>query len=198
MRHQYKIIKTSVFLLLLLSFMVIKAQQKPVEDYTERLNNAVSSSDHTNPNYKYLDTFITKFQKAGKLEATMLSKDAVGIAIFLPNDSKSLDIYPARYTVDKDKVDISALRNRNTQKPNEDMKEYVDFYLTDWKKLGTSKTFKSLMLNHPVPQSTITEMTNGHMVDSGYATSFLRGDEHWLYAVSFGDSGIIIYAFRME
>ncbi|WP_223609494.1 tol-pal system YbgF family protein [Chryseobacterium sp. OSA05B] len=189
--------KQLFIILMLLTCFTAEAQQKVFSDYEPKLDTALKNYGKSS-NFKYLEDLVTHFKTAKKINSRHLTKDVTGIAIFLDKGNSNLDLFPAVYTYDKDKVDISALRSGVTKKPNDDMKEYVDAFLNNWRSIGKTKIFKSLLVDHPKAESTYTELPNEYKVVSPADVSFIRGDDDWMYAVSFGSEGIIIYAFKLS
>ncbi|HCA06234.1 hypothetical protein [Chryseobacterium sp.] len=186
-----------IILILLTSFITAEAQQKSFSDYEPKLDTALKKYGKSS-HYQYLKDLVTHFKTAKKLNAKHLTKDVVGIALFLDNGNSNLDLFPAVYTYDNDKVDISALRSSITKMPSDEMKEYADAFLNNRRDIGKSKIFQSLLTDHPKAESTYTELTNEYKVFSPADVSFIRGNDDWMYAVSFGNKGIIIYAFKLS
>ncbi|SFN78753.1 hypothetical protein SAMN05421594_4218 [Chryseobacterium oleae] len=186
-----------IILMLLTCFITTDAQQKSFSDYEHQLDTALKNYSKS-PNYQYLKDLVTYFKAAKKLNAKHLTKDVVGIAVFLDNGNSHLDLFPAVYTYDNDKVDISALRSSITKMPSDEMKEYADAFLNNRRDIGKSKIFQSLLTDHPKAESTYTELPNEYKVVSPADVSFVRGNDDWMYAISFGSEGIIIYAFKLS
>ncbi|RZJ78547.1 MAG: hypothetical protein EOO47_13485 [Flavobacterium sp.] len=89
------------------------------------------------------------------------------------------------------------MRNKNTKKPSDDMREYIKTYIEDFKHLGNTTIFKKLIYNAPETEGTFTSNATEQIVKEPYATTFVRGDDTWMYAMSTGNQGIILYAFKM-
>ena len=83
------------------------------------------------------------------------------------------------------------------KKPSKTMQEYVNTYLTYWTHIGNTEIFNWLMRNPPDVESNLTEMTHEHKITSYYDTSFIRGNNDWMYVISFGDMGICVFAFKI-
>lgn len=197
--NSFKSTKSLVILLFTLNcFSNVNAQPKPFSAYEKALDSIVKKYDTKHPNYKYLKLFVDNFKNAKKTDAENLTKMVMGIGFYLDYDNKDLDIYPAIFSQRNGKVDISGLRSPTTKKPSEEMTKYVNIYLNDWKKLGYTKTFKWLITHVPDAQSMLTEMTFEHKVNSYDDISFVRGDNDWMYAISYGDFGIGVYAFKLS
>ncbi|WP_231426587.1 hypothetical protein [Pedobacter sp. Leaf250] len=165
--------------------------------FKKNVKAALKSYSSENPNYPILKKLVTAFEKAKKLKPAYLEKDNLGIAIFLSSQNPELDIFPARYTFEHERINFSALRNKNTKKPSDDMREYVKTYIEDFNHLGNTTIFKKLIYNAPETEGTLTSNTTEQIVKEPYATTFVRGDDTWMYAMSTGNQGIILYAFKM-
>lgn len=179
-------------------FSVSNAQSKPFSAYEKALDTIVKKYNTKHPSYKFLKLFVDNFKNAKKTDAENLTKIVTGIGFYLDYDNTDLDIYPAIFSHRNGKVDISGLRSPTTKKPSGEMKEYANIYLNNWKEIGQTKTFKWLITHVPAANSLLTEMTYEHKVNSYDDISFIRSDNDWMYAVSFGDYGIGMYAFKLS
>lgn len=188
-----------VFILFSLSFSSsLKSQSKPFSAYEKALDTIVKKYDTKHQNYKYLKLFVDNFKNAKKADVENLTKVVTGVGFYLNYENKDLDMYPAIFSHKNGKVDISGIRSSVTIRPSEEMKEYVNIYLNDWKKIGYTKTFKWMITNVPIAESKLTEMSSEHKVNGYEDISFIRGDNDWMYAISYGDFGIGVYAFKLS
>ena len=189
--------KKILILVFCLASGTIAFSQSSYSEIQKDVKAAVLSYSAQNANYPVLKKLVTAFESAKKLNPDYLTKDNLGIAIFLSNQNPELDIFPARYTFENDKINLSALRDKNTKKPSDDMREYVKVYIEDFNQLGNTKIFKKMIYNAPETDGTYTANKTEQIVKEAYATTFVRGNDTWMYAMSTGNQGIILYAFKM-
>jgi len=188
--------KTLLIALLLFGSKLVLAQSSYAE-IQKQVKSAFQSYSAQHPNYPVLKKLITAFEQAKRLDSAFLKKDNVGIAIFLSDQNPELDIFPARYTYSDDRINLSALRNKDTKKPSIEMREYVKTYLADFENLNKTTIFKKLIFNKPPTAGTFTSNQKEQIVEEPYSTTFIRGDDDWMYGMSIGNQGIILYVFKM-
>lgn len=180
------------------------AQQK-YTDIQGKVKAAVHTYSTNDSNYKFLTKMLTSFEKAKKTGLSNFSKDHVGIAIVLSEENPELLIYPAKYTFNDNKINISAIRSKSTGGLTDNMKAYVQKYLYKIEETGSTKFFRSLVLNKPETEGTYTQNANEFIVNEPNSLSFVRGDEDWMHIISIDKQyktldkpRIILYAFKIS
>lgn len=197
--------KILLFNFLLISILNPALAQEKYMDIQSKVKTAEKAYSFSDPNYKFLRNMFTGFGKSEKLSLANLSKDNVGVAIVLSDLSSKLVVSPAKYTFDNNKINISAIRSKGTGGLNEDMKEYVQKYLYKMEEVGSTKLFRSLVLNKPKTEGVFTQNATEFIVNEPNTLSFVRGDEDWMYIVSIDNEyktlenpRIIMYAFKIS
>lgn len=190
--------------LLIFIFNTALAQEK-FWDIQNKVKTAEKAYSFSDPNYKFLYKISTGFGKSDKLSLANLSKNNVGIAIVLSEPGSGLVIYPAKYTFDKNQINISAIRSKTTGGITEDMKDYVQKYLYTMEEVGRTKLFKQLVSDKPKTEGILTQNSNEYIINEPNTLSFVRGDEDWMFVVSIDDKyktlenpRIIMYAFKIN
>ncbi|SHE44202.1 hypothetical protein [Pedobacter caeni] len=197
--------RTLLFNFLFISIFNIGQAQEKYADIQSKVKTVVNSYSSADPNYKFLSTMLTGFEKSKKLSLSNFSKDNVGIAIVLSDPEAKLVVFPAKYRFDNDKINVSAIRSRSTGGLTEDMKEYVQKYLYKMEEVGRTKFFSVLLRNRPEVQGTFTQNPAEFIVNEPNSISFVRGDENWMYVISIDNQyksqekpRVIIYAFKIS
>lgn len=189
--------KLNILIFILTNSIFVFAQSS-YADIQKQVKLAMASYNERNSNYVVLNRLVASFERSKKIKDNYLEKDNLGIAFFLSEKNPELDIFPARYTFANGKINLSALRNKDTKKPSEEMREYVKTYIEDFNHLNNTIIFKKMIYNAPNAEGTITSNDKEQMISEPYATSFIRGNDTWMYAMSSGNQGIILYAFKMK
>ena len=197
--------KTLLFSFLLISVFNLVSAQERYTEIQSKVNAAAKPYSFSDPNYKFLRAILNGFGRSEKLSHANFSKDNVGVAIVLSDQNSKLVVSPAKYTFDNNKVNISAIRSKSTGGLTDDMKEYVQKYLYKMEEIGSTKLFRSLMLNKPEPEGVFTQNPFEFIVNEPNTLSFVRGDEDWMYIVSIDNAyktqekpRIIVYAFKIS
>lgn len=197
--------KILLFNFLFISTFNLALAQEKYADIQSKVKTATDAYSFNDPNYKFLRSIITGFGKSEKLTLSNFSKDNVGIAIVLSDLNAELVVSPAKYTFSNNKVNISAIRSKTTGGLTDDMKAYVEKYLYKMEEIGSTKLFRSLILNKPETEGTFTQNPNEFIVNEPNTLSFVRGDEDWMYVISIDNKyesqekpRIILYAFKIS
>ena len=197
--------KIFLFNLLLISIFNPVLAQENYRDIQSKVRAAEKAYSFGDPNYKFLYKLSTGFGKSEKLSLANLSKNNVGVAIVLSDASSKLVVFPAKYTFDNNKINISAIRSKATGGLTEDMKDYVQKYLYKMEELGSTKLFRSLMSDKPKTEGIFTQNPTEFIINEPNTLSFVRGDEDWMYIVSIDNNyktlehpRIIMYAFKLS
>lgn len=198
LNHKHVISCTLIFLL----SIHLVAQEKFI-DATDKITRIVDLYKDNPNDPVVVNTILANFNNAGKVEQQHLNKSDVGICIVLTPSNLDYLITPAKYTYQNDKINLSAFRIRGTNALNDDMKDYVIRYQTDFKTIGESPFFAKLLQTKINTEGTLTENETEHIIEEPYTISFVRGDKDWTYIVSIDKAykkidkpQIIIYVFK--
>lgn len=78
-----------------------------------------------------------KFENSGKMPLADFKKNNIGIAFVLSKEDDVPQIFPAKFSFDDEKVNISAVKtNKN------DSDDYVEKYLNRMESIGSTAVFK--------------------------------------------------------
>ena len=197
--------KILLFNFLLISIFNPALAQETYWNIQSKVKTAEKTYSFNDPNYKFLYAISTGFGKSEKLSLANLSKDNVGVAIVLSEPSSGLVVYPAKYTFDNNKINISAVRSKTTGGVTDDMKEYVQKYLYKMEEVGSTKLFRELLSDTPKTEGIFTQNSSEFIISEPNTLSFVRGDENWMFVVSIDDKyktlkspRIIMYAFKIN
>lgn len=194
--------KKVAFLFVIIFFSTNSFSQKVIE---EIVVTSLNKQDKTQPNFKNFERILQEFQKSNKIAIDFLKKDYIGVAFELSDENKQLDVFPARFTFDDEKISLSAIRSKSTGKPSEDMLLFTHKFINGDLDLGSTKIFKYILNNAPIAEGNYSEGENEYIIEEPLSLSFVRGNQDWMYVISIDNQyeqidnpRILMYAFPIS
>lgn len=185
--------------LLLLSFAVASFGQKNYSEVDAVVNATINSYSKKSEELQFLKTVNENFNKSGKMKSEDFTKDNVGIAFVLSRGAEKPIILPAKFSYDKEKVNISAAKAEDS-----DVQDYVQKYLHTIETIGSTNLFRKMMFAENEAEGTYSENKSDVVVEEPAAISFVRGNADWMFIISIEKSysgkqnpQIIVYAFKI-
>lgn len=184
---------------MLFSIAINLMAQKKYSSIQKYVDESVSAYSGENKAFEYLKILKNKFENSGKMPLEDFKKNNVGIAFVLSKEDNVPQIFPAKFSFNEGKVNISAVK---TDKKDSD--DYVEKYLHKMEAIGSTSVFKKIMFSNPDLNGQFEENSNEIFVKEPATLSFVRGTKDDMYIISIDEhfkanvnQRIIIYYFKL-
>lgn len=170
--------------------------QAPYQNIKPKLNAFIKQYNDKDSNCKLLQQWLTQFEDAQKPTMVSMLQPKLGVCIYLNKGNDALTLFPARWSVNGQKVSIEALRNESSKQPSSEMQNYVKTYLNDFENIKNDRIFKALILYKVYPDGKISDGKGEYYVSEPYNEHIVRTTSDWTYVVNYGNTGYIVFAFK--
>ncbi len=191
--------KKTFTILMLFSIVINLSAQKEYSSIKRDVDVTVSAYPQEGKALEYLKIVKDKFENSGKMPLADFKKNNVGIAFVLSKEDDVPQMFPAKFSFNDGKVNISAVK---TDKKDSD--DYVEKYLHKMEAIGSTAVFKKIMFSNPDLNGQFEENSNEIFVKEPATLSFVRGTEDDMYIISIDEHfkanvnpRIIIYYFKL-
>lgn len=184
---------------MLFGIVINLSAQKEYSSIKRDVDVTVSAYSIDDKALEYLKIVKSKFENSGKMPLADFKKNNVGIAFVLSKEDDVPQIFPAKFSFNDGKVNISAVK---TDKKDTD--DYVEKYLNRMESIGSTAVFKKIMFADPDLNGQFEENSNEIFVKEPETLSFVRGTEDDMYIISIDEHfkanvnpRIIVYYFKL-
>lgn len=184
---------------MLFGIVINLSAQKEYSSIKRDVDVTVSAYSLEDKSLEYLKIVKSKFENSRKMPLADFKKNHVGIAFVLSKEDDVPQIFPAKFSFNDGKVNISAVK---TDKKDTD--DYVEKYLNRMESIGSTAVFKKIMFSDPDLNGQFEENSNEIFVKEPGTLSFVRGTEDDMYIISIDEHfkanvnpRIIVYYFKL-
>lgn len=184
---------------MLFSIVINLSAQKEYSSIKRDVDVTVSAYSKEDKALEYLKIVKNKFENSGKMPLADFKKNNVGIAFVLSKEDDLPQIFPAKFSFNDGKVNISAVKT-----DKKDTEDYVEKYLNRMESIGSTAVFKKIMFSNPDLNGQFEENSDEIFVKEPGTLSFVRGTEDDMYIISIDEHfkanvnpRIIVYYFKL-